>query len=575
MARTASGPITQSQTDEVSRQALLAIVADQLGVDIRASLPGGGVSGRTASGTITEKPAPVTSSYGGETMPRNPQIQAPTEKAPASSATVQPPEQKLRKLKPGELDKSPTILAKYSAPNDIIATVDANGQLSLSNTAANTGAKVIQINKEQSDIQAQMDAITKEADINTREALLGKFHADQVEQQTQELTKFRAKAELQLGITQLRSQLAASRTRDQASPNYRLFNGMDSPVTEHIRQMLQQSESKVEKVTQELAGADPNFNRKSTEITDFIKMQQKQISQMLLRQSQTDQKMGQREEIKAEKVDAATSVMTDIGVGIVQARNPELASSLEATKIQAYNLMNSPATKLEAQKLFAMPDNLSLYQAAAMGATMADPYIAKKQQELTGDSPDKTLSELKQIRTMVSPAGETLFDQYMKQYGTKKMKEEWANQKVTRMVASKTAEGRHQQQLQMLGNAIFLKSKEKEAEFYNKVNGWKPINGKSLYDLPEVAKLLETNKSVSMEELFQTYVGNASKDLKAARRQELQDIAVGNIKSLNAGMLGQITREDDLKNKMDYYMLESRFNDINSPTYVNKHMLSL
>ena len=48
-----------------------------------------------------------------------------------------------------------------------------------------------------------------------------------------------------------------------------------------------------------------------------------------------------------------------------------LASDPEATKIQAYNLLNSPATKLEAQMLLAMPDNLSVYQAAAMGATMA------------------------------------------------------------------------------------------------------------------------------------------------------------------------------------------------------------
>ena len=75
--RTSSGKIGKTERDpaaeaaigdEATRQALLAIMADKLGIDIRASLPqpatpqsipGGGVSGRTASGTITQRePAP-------------------------------------------------------------------------------------------------------------------------------------------------------------------------------------------------------------------------------------------------------------------------------------------------------------------------------------------------------------------------------------------------------------------------------------------------------------------------------------------------------------------------------------
>ena len=107
----------------------------------------------------------------------------------------------------------------------------------------------------------------------------------------------------------------------------------------------------------------------------------------------------------------------------------------------------------------------------------------------------------------------------------------------------------------MLGNAIFLKSKEKEARFYNQVNSWKPINGVSLYDLPEVKELLLKNPSVSMKEMFQEYVGKAPKEVKAVRQQQLQDIATGNAKLLNAGMLGQITRTDEVKNKMTSYGL--------------------
>ena len=43
---------------------------------------------------------------------------------------------------------------------------------------------------------------------------------------------------------------------------------------------------------------------------------------------------------------------------------------------------------------------------------------------------------------------------------------------------------------------------------------------------------------------------------QAARQQQLQDIATGNAKLLNAGMLGRIiTREDDVKNKMTSYGL--------------------
>jgi len=533
--------------DEATRKALLAIMADKLGVDIRESLK-------------------QEAAWGGETSPRNPGVYPPAEveqaitAEPAQIKEIQPAGLG-RKLKPGELDKSPAMLAKYSDPNDIMATVDSKGQLSLSNTAQQTGAKIIQVNKEQADIQGQMDLIKKEMDINTREALLGKFHADQVEQQTEALGTFRAKAEQQLGITQLRGQLQASIQRDQASPNYRLFNGIDSPGTEHIRKLLQASEGQVEKVTQEMAMADPMFRKRVTEISDFIGMQQKQISQMLLRQSQNEQKAGQREEITAQKVDAATSVLTPIGIDIVASRNPELASDPEATKIQAYHLLNSPATKLEAQMLLAMPDNLSVYQAAAMGATMADSYIAKKQQELTGDLPNQTMQDLKDIRTMVSPAGEAMLEDAMKKYGTDKMKEEWTGQKGQRMLSSKTAEGRHQVQLQMLGNALFLKSKEKEARFYNQVNSWKPINGVSLYDLPDVKELLQKNPSVSMKGMFQEYVGKAPKEVKAARQQQLQDIAIGNAKLLNAGMLGQITRTDDVKNKMTSYGMETAYRD--------------
>ena len=587
--RTSSGKIGKTERDpaaeaaigdEATRQALLAIMADKLGIDIRASLeqgatprsiPGGGVSGRTASGTITQREPTQqeSASWGGETFPRNPGVYPPAaEQAitaePAQIREIQPAGLG-RKLKPGELDKSPALLAKYSDPNDIMAAVDSKGQLSLSNTAQQTGAKIIQVNKEQTDIQGQMDLIKKEMDINTREALLGKFHADQVEQQTEALGTFRAKAEQQLGITQLRQQLAEGIRTDQADPNYQYYR-TDSQSTLRIRQMLQQSEGQVEKVTQEMAMADPMFRKRVTEISDFIGMQQKQISQMLLRQSQNEQKAGQREEITAQKVDAATSVLTPIGIDIVASRNPELASDPEATKVQAYNLLNSPATKLEAQMLLAMPDNLSVYQAAAMGATMADSYIAKKQQELTGDLPDQTMQDLKDIRTMVSPAGETMLEGAMKKYGTSKMKDEWRGQKGQRMLSSKTAEGRHQAQLQTLGNAIFLKSKEKEARFYNQVNSWKPINGVSLYDLPDVKELLLKNPSVSMKEMFQEYVGKAPKEVKAFRQQQLQDIAIGNAKLLNAGMLGRIiTREDDIKNKMTSYIVTEAYTQLGNP----------
>lgn len=562
-------PITQEhldQADEATKQTMLAILADKMGIDIRESLAKGqaldqqlqSVEGKTFRAenekNALEAKLQELAQQENAVTPSSSPIESPS---PQNASPVAQP----TKLKPGELDKSPTILAKYSAPNDIIATVDSNGQLNLSNTAQNTGAKIIQINKEQADIQKQMDAITKEEDLNTREALLGKFHADQVEQQTQSLTTFRAKAEQQLGITQLRGQLAASIARDQASPNYRLFNGIDSPGTEHIRRLVQQSESQVERVTQEMAMADPTFRRRNTEITDFIGMQQKQIMQMMNKQASGDQRTEQKQQDRAAKVEAAASVLTPIGMEIVQSRNPELATNPESIKDLAYNLMTTPATKLEAQMLLAMPDNLSVYQAAAMGATMADPYIAKKQQELTGDLPEQTLSDLKQVRTMVTPAGEAMLNDAMQKYGTPKMREEWNMQKASRMLASKTTEGRHQQQLQLMGNAIYLKSAEKAARFYNQVNSWKPVNGVSLYDLPEVKNLLEKNKSVSMQEMFQAYVGSAPKELKAARHQQLQDIAVGNAKSLNAGMYGQITSLDELKNKMTSYLLENAYRE--------------
>lgn len=566
ISRSSSGkirqqPITQEhldQADEATKQAMLAILADKMGIDIRESLAKGqaldqqlqSVEGKTFRAE-NEKNALEAKLQ--ELTQQEREVTPPLASSAPQSTSPSTPAAQPTKLKPGELDKSPTILAKYSAPNDIIATVDSNGQLNLSNTAQNTGAKIIQINKEQADIQKQMDAITKEEDLNTREALLSKFHADQVEQQTQSLTAFRAKAEQQLGITQLRGQLAEGIRTDQADPNYKYYR-TDSQSTLRIRQMLQQSESQVERVTQEMAMADPTFKRRNTEITDFISMQQKQIMQMMNRQASGEQKSAFQAEKRAEKVDAAASVLTPVGIGIVQARNPELATDPENIKELAYNLMTTPATKLEAQMLLALPDDHSVYQAAALGATIADPYIAKKQQELTGDLPEQTMRDLREIRTMVSPAGVELVDAKMKAYGDSKMREAWKLQK-GQMLTNKTVEGRRQQQITLLETALRVKGIEKERYFYNQVNDWKPIEGKSLYDLPEVKELLSKNQSVSLQELVNNYVSKAPKEVRAARFQQLRDIAVGNMKLANAGMLGAVTRMEMLNAKMTSYTL--------------------
>jgi hypothetical protein len=61
--------------------------------------------------------------------------------------------------------------------------------------------------------------------------------------------------------------------------------------------------------------------------------------------------------------------------------------------------------------------------------------------------------------------------------------------------------------------------------------------------------------------MFQEYVGKAPKEVKAVRQEQLQNIATGNAKLLNAGMLGQITRTDDIKNKMTSYGMETAYRD--------------
>jgi len=103
-----------------------------MGIDIRASLaggtsatsiPGGAVSGRSAAGAITQQPPPAEAVSDPQlqqllqqsTDPTPAPVETPVPTPTASPATS--PAQS-KSLKPGQLDKSPTILAKYSAPND-------------------------------------------------------------------------------------------------------------------------------------------------------------------------------------------------------------------------------------------------------------------------------------------------------------------------------------------------------------------------------------------------------------------------------------------------------------------------
>ena len=170
------------------------------------------------------------------------------------------------------LNKSPTSLAQYSAPNDIIATVDGQGQLSLSNTAAATGAKVIQVNAEQSNIQARMNQIKQEMVIDTRQELLSSFTADMAEAQTRDMAKYMAEAEKKVGLTNLRMQLAQSEQNDRRSPNYPQFK-TDSTGTLQIRRLVDAAETKIAPFARELALQDPTYVKKATEINNFIKIQ--------------------------------------------------------------------------------------------------------------------------------------------------------------------------------------------------------------------------------------------------------------------------------------------------------------
>lgn len=453
------------------------------------------------------------------------------------------------------LNKSPTLLAKYSAPNDIIATVDGKGQLSLSNTAAATGAKVIQVNAEQSNIQARMDQIKKEMVIEDREALLSSFAADMAEAQTRDMAKYMAGAESKLGLSDLRMQLAQSEQNDRRSPNYPQFK-TDSTGTMQIRRLVDATEVKVAPFARELASQDPAYAKKVTEINNFIKIQEKHLNDMYVRNAQNEQRSGNREEIKQERVDEATSNISALGWEAVQAAYPDVANNPESLQARAYAWRKDPRLSVDAAIILNPAQTpQTMLETAVLGNTLADPYVIKKQQDLLGISPEQTKKELTDLRYKATPMGLASLGKAVTDYGNADDKKQWKSFQEGLLVSGKSAESRKQAMIEQAGWAIRMQGKRKELQFKNQTNSWQPVDGVSLSSIPEIDVLMKANQNLSTKELVHGYVNAAPKELQSSRLELINKHAVENAKRLNQGLDGAYIDLSMLKAQMNTYFI--------------------
>jgi len=169
----------------------------------------------------------------------------------------------------GALDKNPALLAKYSDPNDIIATVGANGDLSIAGTGKLTQAKVQQVQDDNATLQNRMEDIRKELDPDKRQSLLNSFQADFAEQLSKNIQKQKEIADSQSGVPQLRAQLIASEARDKADPLYYKYQS-DSTGTARIRNALMQAENHSRAITKDLVANDPQINKQHALVTTFL-----------------------------------------------------------------------------------------------------------------------------------------------------------------------------------------------------------------------------------------------------------------------------------------------------------------
>ena len=439
------------------------------------------------------------------------------------------------------LDKNPAILAKYSSPNDIIATVGANGDLSIAGTGKLTQAKVRQVQDDNATLQNRMEDIRKELDPDKRQSLLNSFQADFAEQLSKNIQKQKEIADSQSGVPQLRAQLIASEARDKADPLYYKYQS-DSTGTARIRNALMQAENHSRAITKDLVANDPQINKQHALVTTFLDTENKNLAKLL-----------QKREATAEQINQETAGLTEENLKVLDAQYP--GKTEEELRQIAYGMKKNPATRADSAVLLdptATPEDYATF--AVSGIRGAIPYVVKEQSARTGESPDKVKSDIQAMQVLVN--NDQLLMDAVKKIGTADEKKKFADM----LMAHKLDKGKESQiewHKTKINWVLDMQGRLKLNNLNSDVKNWQPLNGISIKDIPEIKDIIDRyavhGKSVGINELIDRYVTDAPTPQQAERFKLIKDFYSSNLDTINNGLYGKTDKVASMK------ALEARF----------------
>ena len=441
----------------------------------------------------------------------------------------------------GALDKNPALLAKYSDPNDIIATVGANGDLSIAGTGKLTQAKVQQVQDDNATLQNRMEDIRKELDPDKRQNLLNSFQADFAEQLSRNIQKQKEIADSQSGVPQLRAQLIASEARDKADPLYYKYQS-DSTGTASIRNALMQAENHARAITKDLVANDPQINKQHALVTTFLDTENKNLAKLL-----------QKREATAEQINQETAGLTEENLKVLDAQYP--GKTMEELRQIAYGMKKNPATRADSAVLLdptATPEDYATF--AVSGIRGAIPYVVKEQSARTGESPDKVKSDIQAMQVLVN--NDQLLMDAVKKIGTADEKKKFADMLMVHKL-DKGKESQIEWHKTKINWVLDMQGRLKLNNLNSDVKNWQPLNGISIKDIPEIKDIIDRyavqGKSVGINELIDRYVLDVPTSQQAERFKLIKDFYSSNLDTINKGLYGKTDKVVAMK------ALEARF----------------
>ena len=441
----------------------------------------------------------------------------------------------------GALNKNPALLAKYSSPNDIVATVGANGDLSISGTGKLTEAKVQQVQDDNATLQNRMEDIRKELDPDKRQNLLNSFQADFAEQLSKNIQKHKEIADSQSGVPQLRAQLIASEARDKADPLYYKYQS-DSTGTARIRNALMQAEGHARAIAKDLVANDPQINKQHALVTTFLDTENKNLAKLL-----------QKREATAEQINQETAGLTEENLKVLDAQYP--GKTVEELRQIAYGMKKNPATRADSAVLLdptATPEDYATF--AVSGIRGAIPYVVREQSARTGESPDKVKSDIQAMQILVN--NDQLLMDAVKKIGTADEKKRFADM-LTVHKLDKGKESQIEWHKTKINWVLDMQGRLKINNLNSDVKNWQPLNGISIKDIPEIKDIIDRyavhGKSVGINELIDGYVTVAPIPQQAERFKLIKDFYSSNLDTINKGLYGKTDKVAAMK------ALEARF----------------